>query len=71
MEAGALWLLAVVLTLVPSSSSGQYVGLCEYRLPSLLSPTTGMWGPGQRGAQDGGGGGEGTRKTQAWGLSVA
>ncbi|KAM5335366.1 trefoil factor 3 [Glossophaga mutica] len=29
MEARALWLLAVVLTLVSSSSSGQYVGLSE------------------------------------------
>ncbi|KAF6122130.1 trefoil factor 3 [Phyllostomus discolor] len=29
MEARALWLLAVVLTLAFSSSSGQYVGLSE------------------------------------------
>lgn len=31
MEARALWLLAVVLALGFSRSSGEYVGLCEYR----------------------------------------
>lgn len=31
MEARVLWLLAVVLALSFTSSSGEYVGLCEYR----------------------------------------
>lgn len=31
MEARTFWLLVMVLPLVSSSSTGQYVGLCEYR----------------------------------------
>lgn len=51
MEAGALWLLAVVLVLGSSTSAGEYMGLCEYCADPLPSHSR-KEGPGGRvGAQ--------------------
>ena len=45
MEARKFWLLVMVLPLVSSSSTGQYVGLCEYR-SDLLPLSRKEEGPG-------------------------
>lgn len=50
MEARLLWLLAAVLALAFSSSSGEYVGLCEYLsdFSSLHSRKDGVGAAGGR-----------------------
>lgn len=47
MEARALWLLAVVLALGTSSSSTQYVGLCEYLSRNGGLGAVGTWDQGK------------------------
>lgn len=56
MEARGLWLLAVVLALGISSSSAQYVGLCEYQSRNGGLGAVGTWdaGTGHRRSRLGG-----------------